>query len=310
MNTPNTKLIIGFIGLGALAFSSCKKDSQPKPAMPVIEHVEVGLGDNGIGVVGEDFHLEMDVVAGERIDVVQVRIEQRAGETYARQWHHEITWEQYRGARNTNVHRHFDIPEDAPEGTYDFVIVVQDQNGARLEEKRTLRIYLRENLPVDPTLTIFNIHNNNEIFYRNGEFAGADVFRGGDIIRSQVTIGGLKGDGAMYILLIDKQLNHRPETVDGIDFSKAIVYDVYQHEGWETVGDFSNFVFDLETFTTVRALPRFTIGADQDNNSPQPNPISGDKTWKSGDYLFGVVYTNTTHNMSFYHYIDLKVALN
>ena len=310
MKTRKTTFVIGFIGLAAFAVSSCKKDTPPDPAMPVIEHMEVGLGDNGIGVIGEDFHVEMDVVAGDRIDVIQVRIEQRPDETYAREWRHEITWEQYRGAKNTNVHKHFDIPEDAPEGTYDFVIVVRDQNGAKLEETRVLNIFLRENLPVDPQLSIFNIHKNDNFFYRDGKFVDTDVCRSGETIRSQVTIGGLKGDGVMYILLINKKLNHRPETVDGIDFSKAIVYDVYQHEGWAEVGYFSNSVFDLETFTSVRTAPPLIIGAANDNNAPQNNPISGERAWESGDYLFGVVYKNTTHNISFYQYVDIKVAID
>ncbi|SFC25196.1 protein of unknown function [Parapedobacter composti] len=154
MRTRKLNFILGFIGAAALIVSSCKKDSPADPAMPTVENVEIGSGNNGIGVVGEDFHFDMDVVAGERIDFIQIRIEQRPDETYAGQWSYEVTWDQYRGARNTNVHKHFDIPEDAPEGTYDFVIVVQDQNGAKLEEKHTIRIYLRENLPVDPTLII------------------------------------------------------------------------------------------------------------------------------------------------------------
>lgn len=261
MKTRKTPFIIGFIGLAAIAVSSCEKDSPPEPAMPGIENIEVGLGDNGIGIVGEDFHLEMDVVAGDRIDVIQVRIEQRAGETYAKEWRHEITWEQYRGAKNTNVHKHFDIPADAPEGTYDFMIVVSDQNGATLEETRTLTIYRRENLPVDPQLFAFNINKNGNFFYRNGNFVDTDVCRGGETVRSQATISGVKDDGIMYMLLINKKLNHRPETIEGIDFSKAIVYDVYEHEGWAEVGDFSNFVFDMETFTPVRTTPPLVIGA-------------------------------------------------
>lgn len=310
MKTRKTPFIIGFIGLAAIAVSSCEKDSPPEPAMPGIENIEVGLGDNGIGIVGEDFHLEMDVVAGDRIDVIQVRIEQRAGKTYAKEWRHEITWEQYRGAKNTNVHKHFDIPADAPEGTYDFMIVVSDQNGATLEETRTLTIYRRENLPVDPQLFAFNINKNGNFFYRNGNFVDTDVCRGGETVRSQATISGVKDDGIMYMLLINKKLNHRPETIEGIDFSKAIVYDVYEHEGWAEVGDFSNFVFDMETFTPVRTTPPLVIGAANDNNIPQPNPITGEKVWESGDYLFGVIYKNTTHNISFFHYIDISVQID
>ncbi|MFC3196642.1 DUF4625 domain-containing protein [Parapedobacter deserti] len=154
MKAQKINYIIGFIGFAALGASSCKKDTAPDPIAPVIENVEVGRGDNGIGVAGEDFHLEIDVVAGDRIDIILIRIEQRPDETYAREWSHEVTWEQYRGARNTNVHQHFDIPEDAPAGRYDFVIIVHDQNGTRLEERRTL------NISAPQVLGMVYIHSN------------------------------------------------------------------------------------------------------------------------------------------------------
>lgn len=311
MNRKGTLKIATLAFVACAVMASCKKENgNPALPEPSIDHVEVGTGNNGIGVIGRDFHFEADVVAGERIETVQIRIVQRADETYEKDWEFEITWEQYSGARNTNVHKHFTIPADAPEGKYDFLIIVNDQNGTRLEEVLTLNIYLPENLPVDPQLSVFNINKEGSFFYRNGKFTDTDVCRKDETIGAQAVIGGVKGDGIMYMLLINKQLDHRPETVDGIDFSKAIVYDVYKHEGWEAVGDFSNFVYDLETFTTVRRTPPFTIGAADDNNTPQSNPISGEKAWKSGDYLFGVVYTNTTHNSSFYHYIDIKIEIN
>jgi len=130
------------------ALLSCKKENeQPILAEPGISNVELGLGNSGIAIVGQDFHFEMDVEAGERIETISIRIVQRENENYTAEWHYEITWEQYKGARNTNVHKHFDIPEDAPEGTYDFLIIVNDQNGSKLEERHTLNIYLPDNLP-------------------------------------------------------------------------------------------------------------------------------------------------------------------
>lgn len=278
---------------------------------PTVKNVEIGSGDNGIGVVGRDFHFNMDVIAGDRIGTIQIRIEQRAGETYAKEWKHEITWEQYNGAKNTNVHKHFDIPEGAAEGEYDFVIVVNDQNGAVLEETRTLNIHLPENLPVDPWLSIFNIQKNGDMFYVNGEFPNDDdTYTNGDILKVQATIEGVKGDGQMYILLINEKSDHLPETVEQVDFSKVIVYDTYEHEGW-TEGDFfSNFVYDLEAFKTVRPLPNLTIGAEKDNNAPQANPIAGANAWESGNYYFVVLYRNTTHNVNFFHHIEIPIEIN
>ncbi len=302
-------MTMGFVACAVLA--SCNKDDDPVLAEPTIENVEVGSGDNGIGVVGRDFHFEMDVVAGERIGTIQIRIEQRAGETYAKEWKYEITWEQYNGAKNTNVHKHFSIPEDTPEGEYDFVISVNDQNGTVLEETRTLNIYLPENLPVDPQLFTFNIQKNGNFFYRDGKFPNdGDRFAKGDILKIQATVDGVKGDGQMFILLINKKQEHLPETIEQIDFSKVIVYDVYAHEGW-TEGDFfSNFVYDLEAFKTVRGTPDLTIGADKDNNAPQANPIAGTNAWESGSYYAVVLYRNTTYNINFSHHIEIPIEIN
>ena len=41
---------------------------------------------------------------------------------------------------------------------------------------------------------------------------------------------------------------------------------------------------------------------------PTASAIDKEKAWESGDYYFGVVYTNTTHNLSAHYYIDLKLA--
>lgn len=292
----------------AVLFTACKKDESPSLPIPAIENIEIGLGNNEIGVIGQDFHLNADVVAGDKIENVQVKIVQRSGETYSKAWQHEVTWDEYKGARNANVHKHFDVPVDAPEGKYDFYIIVNDQNGTKLEERRNITLYKEENLPVNPVLTIFNVFRNGDRFYRNGAFISpGDKFMRTDTLSCQPAISGVKGDGIMYVLLISKKLDHRPEAIGQIDFSKAIVYDVFEHKGMAEVGAFSNFVYDSESFQVVRAIPKLAIGADKDNNAPAANAINGDKAWESGDYYLGVLYRNTTYNINFYHYIDLSI---
>lgn len=304
-----------FIALFALAITGCKKDT-PEAEKPkaTLSNIEVGSGNNGIGVIGKDFHFNADIVAGDKIDIIQIKIEPMAGEAYSKTWSHEVKWEQYQGARNTNVHKHFNIPADAPEGKYNFLIIVKDQNGTTLEEKRTVTLYLEENLPVNPELQIFTITKNNssDYFYNDGKFTNpADTrFSKNAILASQVGISGVSGNGIMYVLLIKKSLNHRPETVDAIDFSKAIVYDVFEHKDQPNKYTFTNLIAELNTttwtVTIIRDRPQFTIGASADNNTPA-NTITGDKAWSNGDYYFGVVYKNTTNNFHFYHYIELGI---
>lgn len=310
MKTTKTMVaILLFLGI----FTACSKEDQPEIelAKPSIDNIEIGLGNNQIGVIGKDFHFNAEVLAGDKIKNVQVKILPRSGENYEKDWQLEITWDQYKDAKNATVHKHFDIPEDAAEGTYDFLIIVNDQNGTKLEEKQEIKIYKAENLPVNPTLSLFNVNVNGSFFYRDGKFTtdGARLTMD-DKFSAQATIEGVKGDGKMYMILINKKLGHRPENIDQIDFDKAIVYDVYEHENWVEGGSFSNAVYDFETFTWIRKVPQLIIGAASDNNQPQPGAIVGSKAWESGTYYFGVIYKNTTYNMSYFQYTEIPVKID
>jgi len=148
------KSTIAVFLLIAASFASCKKENEslPENPMPSIDNIEVGLRNNETGIIGKDFHLNANVVAGDKIETVQVKIIPRSGETYSKSWNHEISWDQYKDTRNATVHKHFDIPADAAEGKYDFLIIVNDQNGTKLEVKRSITIYSEANAPFDPSL--------------------------------------------------------------------------------------------------------------------------------------------------------------
>src|SRR5690554_4172277 len=97
---------ITMIILFVATFTACKKDSQPEPELtkPTISDIEIGLGNNEIGVVGKDFHFNAEILAGDKIENVLVKILPRSGETYEKPWTFELTWEQYKGAKNATVH--------------------------------------------------------------------------------------------------------------------------------------------------------------------------------------------------------------
>ncbi|WPR75926.1 DUF4625 domain-containing protein [Algoriphagus sp. NG3] len=125
-----------------LIFSSCQdEDEKPVLAAPTMSNIELGLGNNEMAEIGKDFHFEADVVAGDKIEDIQINIRQKTGENYSGPWSFEVVWDEYKGLKNTNIHQHFDIPEDAVEGIYDFVITVNDQNGESVEVVRNLTIY-------------------------------------------------------------------------------------------------------------------------------------------------------------------------
>tara|TARA_R110002020_G_scaffold114593_3_gene263560 strand:- start:75982 stop:76923 length:942 start_codon:yes stop_codon:yes gene_type:complete len=296
-----------------LLFTSCNNDDDKGMDLPtpMIENVEIGLGNNGIGTIGRDFHLDMDITAGNLVHSVQVQILQQSDRDYPREWSFEIIWDEYKGMKNTNVHKHFDIPEDAVQGIYDFKITILDENGTNLEEIAKVELIDPADLPVDPQLYMLMVEKvDNGYFHIMGreDFIPDDpYFHNGEKINSYIEINNIKDDGIMYILLIKKSLGHRPETVEDIDFSKVIVCDVHQHIAIVATTSFSNFYFPDSEETPIRR--ELMIGATQDNHLPTPNAIIAEKEWESGTYYYVVIYKNTTHNIDLQYYFEFEVEM-
>lgn len=308
-----TKVMVAML-LFLATLGACKKDRVEEPELPEpnMENIELGLGDAGIGVIERDFHFNADVVAGDKISKVEIKISQKDDKTYSKPWAHEIVWDQYKGLKNTNIHKHFNIPADAAEGKYDFKVTVYDENGSKLEVRRDFEIYAAANLPVRPVITQLNLRKNGKPIYDWHGMAEnpTEKYLKGDTLTSQVSLSYVKGDGIVYLLLVKKSSNYLPTTIEEIDLDKAIVYDVFEHKNMNSVDNFSNFVFDMETFTTVRRIPVFKIGAEQDNNVPIPNPISGAKGWQAVEYNLVVIYKNTTYNKTVYKSIPFGIDYN
>ncbi|MGO3109955.1 DUF4625 domain-containing protein [Sphingobacterium sp. JB170] len=297
------------VALIFIQFSSCTKDDQTAVEVlpPTIENLEIGYGNNQQGIIGRDFHLDMDVVAGDRISDVQILIRQRTSESYAREWSFEVTWNEFKGVKNTNVHKHFDIDKEAPEGMYDFVIRVNDENGSMLEEVHPINLVNAQNLPADPEIYSFMLEKVGKgyIYILNrGYMLGDDKgFKKGEKLKAYVDISKVKDDGEIYTLLIKKNANHLPETVMDIDFSKVIVTDHRAHLEMNEIDYFTNYLGLPDN------SPReFLVGADFDNNPESPVAIQGSNAWENDNYYFGVVYTNKTHNMSAFYYVEVNLT--
>ena len=64
-----TKIICALLLTGAI-LSSCKKDETvAEPAAPTAENIEIGTGNNKQALRGRDFHLNADLLAGDKIPV-------------------------------------------------------------------------------------------------------------------------------------------------------------------------------------------------------------------------------------------------
>ena len=278
---------------------------------PRMENLQLGLGNSKIGVIGEDFHFEGNIIAMKMIDKVVVDFLQKPGEIYIKSWQHRIIWEEYNGLRNANVHKHFNIPSDAVEGNYDLVITIYDKNGSNEVIKNHFEIFSRANLPIRPIVEALNITRNGGYFYNahtDGKRYPKVAFKIGDTLTAQISFSFVKGDGKLYVLLIKNATNYNPKTVAEVDLGKAVVYDVFEHTGEPNIYRFSNFIYDSNTKRVKKDLPELIIGAHKDNNFPQPKVIDGLKSWQKGDYKLVILYQNYTNKSSAYESIPINIT--
>src|SRR5690606_11032959 len=98
MKIKTTKLLmLCAVWLSAYAVS-CNKSDEPEPELPKtsLESIGIGSGNSGIGSIGRYSHFDADIMAGDKIDYQQIKILQKAIETYTKQCLLEIVFEQYR----------------------------------------------------------------------------------------------------------------------------------------------------------------------------------------------------------------------
>lgn len=285
-------------------FSACKKDQVIEANAPKAENIEIGSANNKQALKGRDFHFNADVVAGDKIKAVQLKIVQKSTEQYTANWKLEFAWEEYVGAKNTNVHKHFTIPADAPDGKYDFYFIVLDENGTKLELKEELIISDPANMPVDPKIGRDMISRNETMIYYMETWVEQElIFKKGDELTAHAQISEIKGDGILYTVLIKKKANYYPESIDKLDFSRAIVISKVEHQGLPAASKIST----LKQVNGVYGGEKITIGATQDGNEPLANPINGDKAWESGKYNLVILYKNTSYNMNVFKVIPITI---
>lgn len=299
-----TKRLMALLLVFLTAFSACKKEEQPELALATVENIEIGTSNNKQALKGRDFHFNADVRAGTKIKRVQLRILQKSGESYTANWKLELDWPEYAGTKNTNVHKHFTIPAEAPEGKYDFLFIVEDENGSKLEIKEEISITDPASMPVDPKIGRDMISRNETMIYYMETYVEKElIFKKGDELTAHAQVSEIKGDGMLYTLLIKKSANYYPESIDQLDFSKVIVISKVEHKNLPAASKIST----LKQVNGVYGGEKITIGADKDGNEPTPNAINGAKAWESGKYNLVILYKNTSYNRSVYKNLPITI---
>lgn len=132
-------LILSIIALFAFTtFISCDDDEDDnKDKKPVITVKELGHDNTKIGHIGEDFHMDIEIVAENKIQKIHVELhpENPVGTDY---WEFDSLYTGiYSGVKNTDFHEHIEIDSTAAEGDYHFHFLVTDMEGntAKVEEE-------------------------------------------------------------------------------------------------------------------------------------------------------------------------------
>lgn len=141
----NTRVFISLIAITAVLFiSSCKKEETP--ASPVINIMELGEGDSHgndhTAIIGGDLHIEVDVVAEGKIDIIQVIIHPEGDHKNGldEEWEIDTTYIKFSGLKNTLFHEHIEIDTTAEAGEYHFDFIVTDMEGNQSSAEAELQI--------------------------------------------------------------------------------------------------------------------------------------------------------------------------
>lgn len=305
INQPNSlmkklKLAVLFLAAGS-TFTACSNDDEKELLKPTADNIEIGTANNKKALIGRDFHFNADVIAGTKIADVQLKILPIKGETYKKDWKFELSWAEYKGAKNTTVHKHFNIPADAPEGKFDFYFIVLDENGAKLEIKEVVTINDPANMPADPLIGRDMLTRNEDlIYYMNTWVEPELIFKKNDLLTAHAQVSQIMGDGILYSVLIKKSANYYPESIDKLDFKKVIVISKVEHKGLAPASKIAT----LQKINGVWGGQSITIGADKDADG---TAITAEKAWQSGQYNWVVLYKNTTYNMSVYKSMPITI---
>jgi len=282
-------------------FTACDNEDNNQVSKPTAENVEIGTANNKRALIGRDFHFNADVTAGDKIADIQLKILPKSGETYTKDWKLEFKWSEYSGTKNTNVHKHFTIPADAPEGIFDFYFIVVDQNGTELEIREEITITDPANMPADPLIGRDMLSRNDDLIYYMETWVEPElIFKKNDLLTAHAQVSQIMGDGILYSVLIKKSLNYHPESIDNLDMKKVIVISKVEHTGLAPASKIAT----LQKINDVWGGQSIIIGAEKDAIAA---PTTADKSWQSGQYNWVILYKNTTHNLSVYKSMPITI---
>lgn len=252
MNTNNliikySKMKTNKIFIAVLCFvavlSACKKDKDVVIAPPTISGLEVGIYNGKVGYVGSDLHLAADIEAAEKIKTITVEIHKESGTG----WEFTKVYDEFAGLKNTEFHKHVDIPATAQLGKYHLHLKVIDMQGKATEVESELELQVNADNQA-PTITVTTAPTANQQFN-----TGQSINISGTIT-DNVAVGG-------YLVALVRN--------DGTEPSQS-----------------NMIIVDLKYFQDQKQVSfnaSINVGAAYDKQAT-PAKIEGANAWKNGDY--------------------------
>lgn len=227
---------------------SCNKEEDP--SKPLVTISELGLENSKTAYVGDDLHVEAEIVAEARIDKVEIEIhpEEATGET----WEYDSVYTEFSGVKNTTFHKHVDISENAAAGAYHFHFIVTDMDGNQTAVEDDITIAVPDD-SIAPEISVSSAPVNGAVF-KTGE---------------TITISGTVSDniklGGLYIGLV--------RVTQGLEDSVADAANTITLLHTHEFGEGPSYEFSAN----------IVVGAAKDNNIT-PKDITGNIAWQSADY--------------------------
>ncbi|MCV6630517.1 MAG: DUF4625 domain-containing protein [Flavobacteriaceae bacterium] len=277
VNIKNQKVFVLFLAVCSLFVISCDSDDDPL-SKPEISDFELGLGDNRIGYIGSDLHIEAEVEAENKISTIMVEIHM---EDEAAGWQFEKTWTDFNGLLNTNFHKHIDIPANATAGIYHFHFVVTDMAGNQTEwEAEDLQVKAIDDSE-KPTIDISSSPANN------ASFADGETISLAGKVTDNISLAG------MLVALVRTEDNIADADVKG--GNKKVIVMLHTHD----------FGKDPDAYTFNASIK---VGAEKDNNMT-PASIEGENAWRNGDYYILLRVKDQSGNWAFSQKYPITVNL-
>jgi hypothetical protein len=137
---------ISVILIFAIITTSCNDE---EINMPEILDFELGYENSKTVRAGEGLHIDSEIIAENGIDVIEIGIHYEGDHKKSvriangddhHEWEVEITYDKFRGLKNTTFHEDINVPLNAEPGEYHFHFKVIDMEGYTAEIEEDLMV--------------------------------------------------------------------------------------------------------------------------------------------------------------------------